>query len=65
MFNRWRFDPYFSDDWRSIEDQINKGLNVNRGPILHTAIQQKRFVIARKFIENGFVQWRSFINYES
>merc|ERR1712126_17511 len=42
-----------NDDWRSIEDQINKGLNVNRGPILHTAIQQKRFVIARKFIENG------------
>jgi len=42
-----------NDDWRSIEDQIDKGLNVNRGPILHTAIQQKRFVIARKFIENG------------
>ena len=58
MLDPLRLDLYFLDDWRSIEDQINKGLNVNRGPILHTAIQQKRFVIARKFIENGFVQSR-------
>ena len=44
------------DDWRSIEEQIKSGLNVNRGPILHTAIQQKRFSIAKKLIENGYFQ---------
>jgi ankyrin repeat protein len=54
--NKYEFEwakAIAKDDWRAIEEQIKSGLNVNRGPILHTAIQQKRFSIARKLIENG------------
>lgn len=54
--NKYEFEwakAIAKDDWRAIEQQIENGLNVNRGPILHTAIQQKRFAIARKLIENG------------
>jgi len=54
--NKYEFEwakAIAKDDWRSIEQQIVLGLNVNRGPILHTAIQQKRFSIARKLIDNG------------
>lgn len=54
--NKYEFEwakAIAKDDWRAIEDQIRKGLNVNRGPILHTAIQQKRFSIAKRLIENG------------
>ncbi len=43
----------FQDDWAALEMQIRSGLNVNRGPILHTAIQQRRFRIAEKLIDNG------------
>jgi len=54
--NKYEFEwakAIAQDDWRAIEIQIEHGLNVNRGPILHTAIQQKRFSIARKLVENG------------
>ena len=41
------------DDWSDLKQQINNGLNLDRGPIIHTAIQQKRFEIATNLIEHG------------
>ena len=36
-----------------LKQQIKNGLNLDRGPIIHTAIQQKRFEIAQNLIEHG------------
>ena len=41
------------DDWSDLKQQIKSGLNIDRGPIIHTAIQQKRFEIAENLIKHG------------
>ena len=43
----------FLDDWSDLKQQIKSGLNIDRGPIIHTAIQQKRFEIAENLIKHG------------
>jgi hypothetical protein len=54
--NKYEFEwakAIAQDDWSDLKQQINNGLNLDRGPIIHTAIQQKRFEIATNLIEHG------------
>ena len=48
----WKLSK-FLDDWSDLKQQIKSGLNIDRGPIIHTAIQQKRFEIAENLIKHG------------
>jgi len=54
--NKYEFEwakAIAQDDWVDLKQQIKNGLNLDRGPIIHTAIQQKRFEIAQNLIEHG------------